>query len=173
MRQMIALQCVHYLLLSLVAAVLLRDRSQLSVSLLLDYRISTPPLAPGLHLLPFTPAFLLRIPAPPSPPLPLLHIITALLDVLPLYHLIRRPTHILDFAGTLALIHLIITTYYSGSFPRRYSFYITLAGSVVAQTVLAEQWCVRREMGESFSFDPGAGRPDEIELGKYHGVPAT
>lgn len=39
--------------------------------------------------------------------------------------------------------------------------------SCIAQVVLAEQWCVRREMREGFTVDPvagGRGRPDDLEL---------
>ncbi|SCZ95095.1 BZ3500_MvSof-1268-A1-R1_Chr11-3g03599 [Microbotryum saponariae] len=79
--------------------------------------------------------------------------ITAMIDVFYLYHFVRRPTHILDSSLTLLFNHLILTTYYSSQFPTSFFFYFILIGSSVAQIVLAEQMCVRREMKEGFSFD--------------------
>jgi len=75
-----------------------------------------------------------------------------------LYHLVRRPTHILDFSLTLLFNHTILTTYYSGHFPSSLFYWLTLALAVVGQIVLAEQWCVRREMREGFTLD-GGGPP--------------
>lgn len=78
-------------------------------------------------------------------------------SVVYLYHLVRRPTHILDFSLTLIFNHLILTTYYSSSFPSSFFFWFILTISTIAQIVLAEQWCVRREMREGFTIDPTAG----------------
>ena len=75
-----------------------------------------------------------------------------------LYHLVRRPTHILDFSLTLLFNHTILTTYYAGRFPTSLFYWLVLALSAVAQIVLAEQWCVRREMREGFTLD-GGGPP--------------
>ncbi|KAL8286928.1 hypothetical protein RQP46_003934 [Phenoliferia psychrophenolica] len=82
-------------------------------------------------------------------------VLASLLDVVFLYHLIRRPTHILDFSLTLVFNHLILTTYYSSSFPSSVFFWFIIATSSVAQIVLAEQCCVSREMNEGFSVDSG------------------
>lgn len=98
-----------------------------------------------------------------------------------LYHLIRRPTHILDFALTLIFNHLILTTYYSSSFPSSLFFWFVLSVSTIAQIVIAEQWCVRREMREGFTIDAASAantpipstptplprkRQDDLEMGK-------
>ncbi|GAA6028838.1 hypothetical protein JCM8097_007419 [Rhodosporidiobolus ruineniae] len=75
----------------------------------------------------------------------------SMVDIFFLYHIVRRPTHILDFSLTLIFNHLILTTYYSSAFPTSFFFWFTVGGSAVAQIVLAEQWCVRREMRDGFS----------------------
>ncbi|GAA5980775.1 hypothetical protein JCM11641_002645 [Rhodosporidiobolus odoratus] len=75
----------------------------------------------------------------------------SMVDIFFLYHIVRRPTHILDFSLTLIFNHTILTTYYTSSFPSSFFFWFVVGGSAVAQIVLAEQWCVRREMREGFS----------------------
>lgn len=74
-------------------------------------------------------------------------------SILSLYHIVRRPTHILDFSLTLVFIHLILTIYYSSSFPTSFFFWFIVAGSSVAQIVLAEQLCVKREMRDGFTMN--------------------
>ncbi|GAA6010026.1 hypothetical protein JCM10207_007524 [Rhodosporidiobolus poonsookiae] len=100
-------------------------------------------------------------------------------DIFFLYHIVRRPTHILDFSLTLIFNHLILTTYYSSAFPSSFFFWFVLAASTVAQIVLAEQWCVRREMRDGFSvggeMTPHLGGDarlhdtrDDLEMGHVH-----
>ena len=67
-----------------------------------------------------------------------------------LYHFVRRPTHILDFSLTLLFNHTILTTYYPHVFPSSLFYWFVLVVSVVAQIVMAEQMCVKREMREGF-----------------------
>lgn len=74
-------------------------------------------------------------------------------SVFSLYHIVRRPTHILDFSLTLVFVHLILTIYYSSSFPTSIFFWLVVAGSSVAQIVIAEQLCVRREMRDGFTLN--------------------
>ncbi|BGP17564.1 hypothetical protein JCM10213v2_005597 [Rhodosporidiobolus nylandii] len=76
----------------------------------------------------------------------------SMVDIFFLYHIVRRPTHILDFSLTLIFNHLILTTYYSSAFPTSFFFWFVVGASAVAQIVLAEQWCVRREMRDGFSM---------------------
>lgn len=100
-------------------------------------------------------------------------------SIFSLYHLVRRPTHILDFSLTLVFVHLILTIYYSSSFPTSIFFWLVVALSSVVQIVLAEQLCVRREMRDGFSANdmtPYVGAnpfaspvPDsDFELGSVH-----
>ncbi|KAK4050670.1 hypothetical protein OIV83_003396 [Microbotryomycetes sp. JL201] len=77
----------------------------------------------------------------------------SMVNVLWLYHLVRRPTHILDFSLTLVFNHLILTTYYASSFPTSLFFWLVLITSTVAQIVIAEQLCVRRELRDGFTID--------------------
>ncbi|KAK4055026.1 hypothetical protein OIO90_003367 [Microbotryomycetes sp. JL221] len=77
----------------------------------------------------------------------------AMVNVLWLYHLVRRPTHILDFSLTLIFNHLILTTYYASSFPTSFFFWFVLTVSTVVQIVIAEQLCVRRELRDGFTID--------------------
>ncbi|BGP41212.1 hypothetical protein JCM10449v2_005186 [Rhodotorula kratochvilovae] len=99
-------------------------------------------------------------------------------DIFFLYHIVRRPTHILDFSLTLLFNHLILTTYYSSSFPSSLFFWFVVCTSAVAQIVLAEQLCVQREMRDGFSvaeMTPRLGvgemtpQMPDLELGQVHG----
>ncbi|KAL0954068.1 hypothetical protein HGRIS_005219 [Hohenbuehelia grisea] len=75
-------------------------------------------------------------------------------DIYFLYHLIRRPRMILDFALTLVFNHLVLTTYYSASLPTSLFFWIVMiAGSLLTVTT-AEQLCVKREMAEGLNVAP-------------------
>ncbi|GAA6015600.1 hypothetical protein JCM11491_007170 [Sporobolomyces phaffii] len=76
--------------------------------------------------------------------------LTSFVDILYLFHFVRRPTHILDFSLTLLFNHTILTTYYSHAFPSSLFYWFVLGISVVAQIVTAEQLCVKREMREGF-----------------------
>lgn len=60
-------------------------------------------------------------------------------SILPLYHLIRRPTYILDFSLTLVFLHLILTTYYSASFPTSVYFWVIQALGALFMITIAEQ----------------------------------
>ena len=68
-----------------------------------------------------------------------------------LYHLVRRPTYILDFSATLLFVHLIITTYSAAAFPTSLYVWLVFGVSLIVQVVWAEQLCIRREMREGLS----------------------
>lgn len=55
---------------------------------------------------------------------------------------------ILDFSLTLIFIHFILATYYSGSLPLSFFFWIVMAASAGIMIIFAEQLCVKREMRE-------------------------
>ena len=76
------------------------------------------------------------------------------------YHLIRKPTHVLDFALTLLLNHLILTTYYSASLPTSAFVWLTLGAGAALIVVFAEQLCVKREMAEGL----GTVDPAQVEV---------
>lgn len=90
-------------------------------------------------------------------------------SVVYLYYLVRRPTHILDFSITLIFNHAILTTYYSSSFPSSLFYWTTLTLSTIAQVVLAEQWCVQREMREAFVMDSDIPPPTPLLGGERRG----
>lgn len=80
---------------------------------------------------------------------------------------------ILDFSVTLIFIHFILATYYSGSLPLSFFFWIVMAASAVIMIVFAEQLCVKREMREGLgpAVVPTRNLDDEddveaIELGE-------
>lgn len=80
---------------------------------------------------------------------------------------------ILDFTVTLIFIHFILATYYSGSLPLSFFFWIVMAVSAVIMIVFAEQLCVKREMHEGLgpAVVPTRDLDDEddieaIELGE-------
>ena len=62
-------------------------------------------------------------------------------SIAPLYYLVRRPTHILDFALTLTFIHLILASYYSMSFPTSMFFWVVMSTGSIMMIVVAEQVC--------------------------------
>ncbi|KAH9815293.1 integral membrane protein S linking to the trans Golgi network-domain-containing protein [Melampsora americana] len=89
----------------------------------------------------------------------------SLMGVWYLYHIVRRPIHIMDHSLTIILNHLILTTYYSSHFPSSVWFYFVLMTSSILQIVWAENLCVKREMREGL----GVGwkidqRPEDVPL---------
>ena len=70
---------------------------------------------------------------------------------------------------TRDVLHLILTTYYSGSLPSSLFVWIVMAAGTAATVVFAEQACVRREMREGLQtvVQPGSSGADveEIEMG--------
>lgn len=76
-----------------------------------------------------------------------------------MYTFVRRPTYILDFSLTLIMNHLILTTYYSASFPSSLFFWLVMLAGAILLIAFAEQLCVRREMKEGMKtvgVDPDA-----------------
>jgi len=110
-------------------------------------------------------------------------------DVFYIYHIIRKPTHVLDFALTLLLNHLILTTYYSASLPSSVFFWLVVSAGSATTIIFAEQLCVRREMreglwtmqpaqdarhqgaeeGRVFTETEGRGDGESIEMTAYAG----
>ena len=69
----------------------------------------------------------------------------------------------LDFTATLLLVHVVLSTYYSGALPSSvFVWLVLLLGSIVTVTG-AEQLCVRREMNEGLQTAPSES--EEIEMG--------
>ncbi|GAA98352.1 uncharacterized protein L969DRAFT_93050 [Mixia osmundae IAM 14324] len=87
------------------------------------------------------------------------------LDVLFLFHFVRRPTHILDFSLTLLFNHVILTTYYASSFPTSIFFWLVCAVAVTIQIVWAEQLCIRREMRDGLGLSWKNDQRDEGGMG--------
>ncbi|ELU44063.1 SYS1 domain-containing protein [Rhizoctonia solani AG-1 IA] len=90
-------------------------------------------------------------------------LVASTVDVYFLYILVRRPTHILDFALTLVLNHTILTTYYARSLPTSLFFWLIMALGAVISVVGAEQLCVKREMREGIEM-AGEEQDDEVEM---------
>ncbi|KAF9038657.1 integral membrane protein S linking to the trans Golgi network-domain-containing protein [Panaeolus papilionaceus] len=91
-------------------------------------------------------------------------------DIYYLYKLVRRPRLILDFALTLVFNHLVLTTYYSASFPTSLFFWLILLGGAGLTIISAEQLCIKREMREGLAVAPIRAdaedmRVEEMELG--------
>jgi len=85
------------------------------------------------------------------------------IDIYYLYSLIRRPTHILDFAITLLFNHLVLTTYYTASFPTSLFFWLIVGAGTAIMVIFAEHLCVKREMREGLGASEDTG--DTVELG--------
>lgn len=60
-------------------------------------------------------------------------------SIIPLYYLIRKPTHILDFSLTLVFNHIVISTYSTGAFPTSLFFWLVMFAGAVIMIVGAEQ----------------------------------
>ncbi|KAI6149622.1 integral membrane protein S linking to the trans Golgi network-domain-containing protein [Pisolithus tinctorius] len=86
-------------------------------------------------------------------------------DIYFLYTLIRRPRLILDFALTLVFIHLVLTTYYSASIPNSSFFWFILVAGSAWTVIVAEQLCVKREMTEGLVVSRPRDEDEEMELG--------
>jgi len=87
--------------------------------------------------------------------------LTSLIDVFYLYHLIRRPTHVLDFSLTLLFNHLVLTTYYASAFPTSTFFWLVVGLSGLIQIVWAEQLCIKRELRDGLGVGWKADERDE------------
>ncbi|KAI0364550.1 hypothetical protein BV20DRAFT_956020 [Pilatotrama ljubarskyi] len=86
-------------------------------------------------------------------------------DVYYLYALIRRPRLILDFSLTLLFNHLVLTTYYSAAIPTSLFFWVVMGVSTASTVVFAEQLCVKREMTEGLVVAAPRDEGDNMEMG--------
>ncbi|KAH9913085.1 integral membrane protein S linking to the trans Golgi network-domain-containing protein [Epithele typhae] len=75
-------------------------------------------------------------------------LVASVADVYCLYALVRRPRLVLDFALTLLFVHLVLTTYYTAAFPTSVFFWLVVGASTAGTVIFAEQLCVKREMDE-------------------------
>jgi len=92
----------------------------------------------------------------------------SLFDIFALYHLVRRPRLILDFALTLVFNHLVLTTYYSASIPTSFFFWMVMLAGALVTVIVTEQMCVAREMKEGLSVTSireDEATSDEMEMG--------
>jgi protein SYS1 len=62
---------------------------------------------------------------------------------------------------TIFFIHLILTTYYSGSFPTSLFFWTVMAICATIIILLAEHICVRRELSQDFKPIEATEDPDD------------
>ena len=94
-----------------------------------------------------------------------------------LYTFVRRTQLILDFALTLVLNHLILTTYYSATLPSSPFFWLMIVSGACLTIISVEQLCVRREMREGLnigvwlsgeSADGEEVGVESMELGLFH-----
>jgi len=77
----------------------------------------------------------------------------SVVDIYYLYVFVRRPRLILDFALTLVLNHLILTTYYAAAVPSSLFFWVVVLCGAGLTTFFAEQICVGREMREGLAVE--------------------
>ena len=92
--------------------------------------------------------------------------------------LIARSKLVLDFAGTIYMIHLIATTLYTGMVPRNMFWWLTMMGSVGVATGVGVWSCRWRELqpinfgGRSPRAGGGNGGEEEdagFEMGERRG----
>ena len=60
-------------------------------------------------------------------------------SIIPLYLIVRRPTHILDFSLTLVFLHLVFTTYTARALPLSIFFWVVVAFGAIVMITVAEQ----------------------------------
>ncbi|KAG2144292.1 integral membrane protein S linking to the trans Golgi network-domain-containing protein [Suillus clintonianus] len=92
--------------------------------------------------------------------------IASFADIYYLCVLVRRPRLILDFALTLAFSHLVLTTYYSASIPTSLFFWLVIFAWSATTVIIAEQLCVKREMAEGLIISPPRDEVDDVEMGE-------
>lgn len=92
--------------------------------------------------------------------------IASFADIYYLCALVRRPRLILDFALTLAFSHLVLTTYYSASIPTSLFFWLVIFAWSATTVIIAEQLCVKREMAEGLIISPPRDEVDDVEMGE-------
>ncbi|KAH9945745.1 integral membrane protein S linking to the trans Golgi network-domain-containing protein [Amylocystis lapponica] len=85
-------------------------------------------------------------------------------DIYYMYTLVRRPRLILDFSLTLIFNHLVLTTYYSKALPTSLFFWAVMAASAALMIIVAEQFCVKREMAEGLTVVP-LNEGEDVEMG--------
>ncbi|KZO92861.1 hypothetical protein CALVIDRAFT_540535 [Calocera viscosa TUFC12733] len=189
--QIVLLQTLHYLALSLLLPLLLSlltDAGYLeylggraTVGMILDWRQlagqrSSPEWGwdhPSTHAhapspsTPFAsssdpPDALARLPdARRSWVLAIGWLLCSCVDISFLYYVIRRPTYILDFSLTLLFVHLLLTTGYAHALPLSIFFWIIMGLCAATMVVFAEQLCVRRELREGIGSVAQQAEEDE------------
>jgi len=92
-------------------------------------------------------------------------LIASTADIYYLCALIRRPRLILDFSLTLVFNHLVLTTYYSASIPTSLFFWLVMFTGSAWTVIIAEQLCVKREMTEGLIISAPRDEADEVEMG--------
>ncbi|TIA82921.1 hypothetical protein E3P81_01261 [Wallemia ichthyophaga] len=89
-------------------------------------------------------------------------------DIIPLYYLIRKPTLILDFALTITGLHFLFTTAHVQSPPVGFFCYGVYALGVVVLVVGAEQLAMRRELTEGLWGDKSNEQDYEMSTRHNH-----
>ncbi|KIM34090.1 hypothetical protein M408DRAFT_59678 [Serendipita vermifera MAFF 305830] len=89
--------------------------------------------------------------------------LAAFADVYYLYTFIRKPRLILDFTLTLFGLHIILTTYYTASFPTSLFFWLVMISCSSVVILLTEQLCVRRELSQDFQPVVATEDPEDHE----------
>jgi hypothetical protein len=74
---------------------------------------------------------------------------------------------------TIFFIHLILTTYYSGSFPTSLFFWVVMTVCATIIILLAEHLCVRRELSQDFKPVVATEDPDEEPADDTHDIELT
>lgn len=124
--QIVCLQCLYYLTLSLFLALLVGIRiSKMSLFYLFDYAAVTTSTVTGWCVIV---SFLL----------------TSLAGAGYLLYLIERTKKCLDFSATLYVIHLFICIVYGG-WPSSFTWWIVNIVGLAVMDLLGEHLCMRRE----------------------------
>lgn len=127
--QIVCLQCLYYLTLSLFLAFLVGIRiSKMSIFYLFDYAAVTTSTVTGWCVIV---SFLL----------------TSLAGAGYLLYLIERTKKCLDFSATLYIIHLFICTVYGG-WPSSFTWWIVNIVGLAVMDFLGEHLCMSRERRE-------------------------
>ncbi|RHN79084.1 hypothetical protein MtrunA17_Chr1g0173051 [Medicago truncatula] len=145
--QIVCLQCMYYITLGLLLAVLVGTRvSRLSLVYFFDYVMLLPlPLLVGAFVLHFCSAQLQEEGFSGG----ILSCYSHIWFVKAVYmlYLIERSKKCLDFAATIYIIHLCICIVYGG-WPSSIAWWIVNGTGIALMALLGEYLCIRRELRE-------------------------
>eukprot|EP00051_Salpingoeca_urceolata_P029962 m.7719 g.7719 ORF g.7719 m.7719 type:complete len:162 (-) comp3031_c0_seq1:46-531(-) len=131
--QMVCLQCLHYVTLAILVALLSRAiGADVSLNLVFSHN--------ALDIWQLVPAFMFN----------------ALVSAVLLWVVVGRAKQCLDFACTVFFFHLVATWAYTGEFPSRLSWWLMHAACVTVTALAGEYICMHADLSSIELKEPKA-----------------